>query len=1030
MKAKVIFASLALLISQAALSAQVELVCPCDVDALGLTGVSITAGIKNLDSADSGKMRFRVIGYKPAAGLPGFRQDTFFTLATYELLDILASGSSIASSTVKTGLIVPGTDLTLALLLEELRGTTWTRTDFARLSPAVTLGNGGETAFSDDEARSAAIYLDGLATATVSGSQISIQLPAIGNSSRTFSTGALTYDVIQTSSTSAFSFSDGTFAVDEVTIASDLPPRSLLTAQTLNASFSDGGAGNFFHLRVRESGGSSFLYQTILNTGGSLPTRSMDLTNIRVLDDTDGDGVKDYNETLLGTDLSDASSKPASNFIDTLVIYTQGVPALYGGDPSARIDQLIQLSNQVYESSGLELRLRLASSVQKTVDESATLVTLLTAMDDRSGSFSDLDTLKTNANADIVVLMVPNNPNSDLCGLANLGGFGSRGDFLSENNRANANGTVFINCGDDTTTVHEIGHILGLGHSRKQDPVEGGTYSWAVGYGLDSQFVTVMAYGSEFSTTNTILKHSSPALTCSTAPYGIAKTDAVNGADAVDALRVSQYQVAKYYAAPTSSTDTDGDGTPDSTDADDDNDGVPDVSDAFPLDSAEFADTDGDTIGNNADTDDDGDGVLDTNDAFPLDSSETTDSDGDGVGDNSDLNTAIRLDPSKVIELSVAGASLMSTSGTALTVPAAATAVSLNVTVVSPSAAGFITVYPCGVTRPLASNVNYVAGQVVPNGVVAPIGSNGKVCFYSSQSTDVIVDVAGWFAGESFTGATPQRLVDTRDGTGSAVAKLTSASPLSVQITNVAVTTSSGTSTTIPSNISAAALNVTVVNPEASGFITVYPCDVARPNASNVNFVSGQVVANGVVAPVSASGTVCLFSSVPSDIIVDLAGWYGASSFKGATPSRLIDTRDGTGGQLGAITNTDELRVPVRGINLTVSGSSQTIPTGATAAALNVTVVSPSSAGFVTVYPCGVTRPLASNLNYVAGDVVANNVIAPIGSDGSVCLFTQSNTDIIVDIAGWFEGDTSNGFVGSTPKRFVDSRDGTGPAPQ
>jgi hypothetical protein len=52
------------------------------------------------------------------------------------------------------------------------------------------------------------------------------------------------------------------------------------------------------------------------------------------------------------------------------------------------------------------------------------------------------------------------------------------------------------------------------------------------------------------------------------------------------------------------------------------------------------------------------------------------------------------------------------------------------------------------------------------------------------------------------------------------------------------------------------------------------------------------------------------------------------------------------------------------------------------------------------------------------------------GADGSVCLYTSATSDIIVDIAGWFSGDATNGFVGSTPKRLVDTRDGTGPTPQ
>jgi hypothetical protein len=106
------------------------------------------------------------------------------------------------------------------------------------------------------------------------------------------------------------------------------------------------------------------------------------------------------------------------------------------------------------------------------------------------------------------------------------------------------------------------------------------------------------------------------------------------------------------------------------------------------------------------------------------------------------------------------------------------------------------------------------------------------------------------------------------------------------------------------------------------------------------------------------------------------------------------------------------------------------VPSTATAAALNITVVRPTGNGHVTVWPCGVDMPNASNLNYLAGDIVANNVIAPIGDDGTVCLSSFAGSDVIVDISGWFEGSASNGFIGSTPKRLVDTRDATGPAPQ
>jgi hypothetical protein len=398
----------------------------------------------------------------------------------------------------------------------------------------------------------------------------------------------------------------------------------------------------------------------------------------------------------------------------------------------------------------------------------------------------------------------------------------------------------------------------------------------------------------------------------------------------------------------------------------------------------------------------------------------------------SDTGVPVRLSPPSMIDLQIVGRQVTSPVGETVVVPFSATAVSLNVTVVNPTAAGFITVWPCGVSRPLSSNLNFVAGSVVPNGVVASLGSQGSVCLYSSSETDIIVDVAGWFEGDAFFGATPKRLADTRDATGGPAGQLVPTNPLEISISNLSVSDSLGFAAVVPSNLNAVALNVTVVNPAAAGFITVYPCDVARPLSSNVNYIAGQVVANGVISPVSADGKVCFFSSVATDLVVDLAGWFAqstADTFVGATPLRLVDTRDGTGGQLGKLDPTSQLKVLIRGESLSVSGVSRQIPTSAIAAALNVTIVNPDASGFATVWPCSAARPLASNLNFVAGQVVANNVVAPIGNDGDVCFFTNVPADIIVDVSGYFVGESGNTFVGSTPERFVDSRGGIGPEP-
>ena len=79
-------------------------------------------------------------------------------------------------------------------------------------------------------------------------------------------------------------------------------------------------------------------------------------------------------------------------------------------------------------------------------------------------------------------------------------------------------------------------------------------------------------------------------------------------------------------------------------------------------------------------------------------------------------------------------------------VPAGAASVVLNVTAVDAAAAGFVTVWPCGVDRPLASNVNFEAGETRPNSVIAKVGADGKVCVFASQTIDAVVDVAGYFA--------------------------------------------------------------------------------------------------------------------------------------------------------------------------------------------------------------------------------------------------------------------------------------------
>ena len=317
-------------------------------------------------------------------------------------------------------------------------------------------------------------------------------------------------------------------------------------------------------------------------------------------------------------------------------------------------------------------------------------------------------------------------------------------------------------------------------------------------------------------------------------------------------------------------------------------------------------------------------------------------------------------------------------------VPANATGVVLNVTAVTPTAPGFLTVFPAGVTRPNASNLNFNPGDVVPNLVEVALGTGGAVSIFNSNgSTDVLADVAGYTssAGDGFNPVTPARLEDTRgDGkTLAAGGTLTVALP------------SSATGAT------GAVFNVTVTNPTAGGFLTVYPTGSARPNASNLNFGPGQTVPNRVQVKVGTGSSVTIFNLAGSaDVIVDLNGYFapgGGATFTGVTPTRLEDTRN------------DHMTIAGGGtLGLTVAGptSPAGVPAGAKAVVLNVTVANPTQGGFVTVSPGLSGHANASDLNFGGGQVVPNLVVVGVTNSGINLFNFAGSTDVIVDIAGWY----------------------------
>ena len=333
--------------------------------------------------------------------------------------------------------------------------------------------------------------------------------------------------------------------------------------------------------------------------------------------------------------------------------------------------------------------------------------------------------------------------------------------------------------------------------------------------------------------------------------------------------------------------------------------------------------------------------------------------------------------------------------------PTGVSAVSLNITATNASGTGYITVYPCG-NRPEISSLNFDAGDTVPNAVVARLSNSGTLCFYSNVAVDIIADINGSLLdGNGFNPTAPSRLFDTRSGLGGVPAQKVGqldggGAPLEVLVLGQNGVPSSG--------VTAVSMNVTITNTVASdagGYVSVYPCGT-RPNVSSLNFVSGKTIPNAVLTPLSATGTVCFYVYGQADIIVDINGNFESGlGYSPITPNRITDTRSGTGGiaaqSIGDIAGTG---TP---LEVTIAGTSGIPASGVTAVSLNVTALGISTSpygGYVTVYPCD-SRPNASNLNFVAGQVVPNAVIAPVSARGTVCFYVYGIANILVDVNGY-----------------------------
>ncbi len=358
----------------------------------------------------------------------------------------------------------------------------------------------------------------------------------------------------------------------------------------------------------------------------------------------------------------------------------------------------------------------------------------------------------------------------------------------------------------------------------------------------------------------------------------------------------------------------------------------------------------------------------------------------------------------------------------AVPLPAAGTvtAAVLNLTVVPPAGPGFWTVWPHTSPRPEASNLNVdelqsLFGNVTPNLVTVPVGSDGVVDIYGTGGGHVIVDLLGYYtpattatAGRFESLPAPARVLDTRG-----VAAFAKGETRTFKVPGAA-------------GASAVAVNLTAVT-NTPGFWQAYAYGSPAPATSNLNSPPGfsAAIANQAIVAVDATGSISIYSENGGDLIIDLVGSYtgngAAPSSAGLfvpmrTPTRIVDTRIAALNPLGGTT-----RPPAKSsFEVPVASNPLVARSDVSAVVLNATTVDTLSIGYLTVGTAGATdpteMPTTSTMNVVRpSQMLANHAIVPVSSRG-FSMFTEPGGHLLADLAGYFVGTPSSAPYGPRSK--------------
>jgi YVTN family beta-propeller protein len=328
-------------------------------------------------------------------------------------------------------------------------------------------------------------------------------------------------------------------------------------------------------------------------------------------------------------------------------------------------------------------------------------------------------------------------------------------------------------------------------------------------------------------------------------------------------------------------------------------------------------------------------------------------------------------------------------------IPATAAAYSLNVTVVPHGALGYLTVWPTGEDQPVISTLNSLDGRIKANAAIVQAGANGAIRFYASNTTNVVLDIDGYFvpapdpSAYAFFPLTPCRVADTRTTNGPL------GGPYLYGSQQRDFPVLSATSCGIRSSAMAYSLNFTAIPRRGAplGYLTVWPTGESQPLVSTLNALTGTVTANAAIVPAGQGGEISVYPSQDTDLVIDINGYFasagsGGLSLYATAPCRALDTRQTTGAFEGELT-------------VNIAGGPCTLPATAQAYVFNAAVIPLGSLGYLTLWPNGEPPPLASTLNALDGAITSNMAIVPT-VNGYIDAYASGLTQLVLDISSYF----------------------------